>query len=61
MIEYQLIRSDKRKSIALQVKQGTVTVRAPKYVKESYIQQLVLQKTPWLEANLLLQKEVQEQ
>ena len=61
MIEYQLIRSDKRKSIALQVKQGTVTVRAPKYVKESYIQQLVLQKTPWLEAKLLLQKEVQEQ
>jgi predicted metal-dependent hydrolase len=56
MIEYQLIRSVRRKSIALQVKQGTVTVRAPIYVKESYIKQLVLQKTPWLEAKLLLQK-----
>jgi predicted metal-dependent hydrolase len=61
MIEYQLVRSNRRKSIALQVQQGVVTVRAPQYVKESYIQQLVLQKTPWLEAKLLLQKKVQEE
>jgi predicted metal-dependent hydrolase len=55
MIEYQLVRSNKRKSIALQVKQGVVTVRAPYYVKESYIQQLVLEKSSWLEAKLLIQ------
>lgn len=55
MIEYQLIRSNKRKSIALQVKQGVVIVRAPHYVKESYIQQLVSQKSSWLEAKLLIQ------
>lgn len=60
MIEYQLIRSNKRKSIALQVKQGIVTVRAPKYVKESYIKQLVLQKTPWLEGKILLHKEFRQ-
>lgn len=60
MIEYQLIRSDRRKSIALQVKQGIVTVRAPKYVKESYIEQLVLQKKSWLEAKLLTQRELQK-
>ena len=55
MIEYRLIRSNKRKSIALQVKQGVVIVRAPEYVKESYIQQLILQKSSWLEAKLLIQ------
>lgn len=55
MIEYQLIRSHKRKSIALQVKQGLIIVRAPQYVKESYIQQFVLQKSSWLEAKLLTQ------
>lgn len=59
MIEYQLIRSDRRKSIALQVKRGIVTVRAPQYVKDSYIEQLVLQKKSWLEAKLLIHKELQ--
>lgn len=60
MIEYQLIRSDRRKSIALQVKHGIVTVRAPQYVKESYIEQLVEQKKSWLEAKLFIQKELQQ-
>ncbi|MEW6989946.1 M48 family metallopeptidase [Colwelliaceae bacterium 6441] len=56
MIEYQLVRSDKRKSIALQVKQGAVTVRAPRYVSLEYIEQLLIQKHCWLESKLLLQQ-----
>lgn len=59
MIKYQLIRSEKRKSISLQVKNNAVIVRAPTYVTDSYIEHLVLQKTSWLEAKLQIQNSQQ--
>ena len=58
MIEYQVVRSTNRKSIALHVKKGKVTVRAPKYISERYIKQLIHHKKFWLEEKLLQQKNV---
>lgn len=53
MIEYQLILSSRRKSIALQIKSGEVTVRAPKGTSQQYIERLLLHKQSWIEAKLL--------
>ena len=40
-MKYQLIRSARRKTIALQVKNAEVIIRAPEFVKTSYIDDLV--------------------
>ena len=53
MIEYQLILSSRRKSIALQIKSGEVTVRAPQGTSQQYIERLLLHKQSWIEAKLL--------
>ncbi len=55
MLSYQLIRSDKRKTIGLQVKHGSIIIRAPRYISEQDISQLVNAKSAWL------QKKVAEQ
>lgn len=47
-IDYKVIRSDKRKTIALQIKNNEVIVRAPKGVSPDFIQTLITNKTPWI-------------
>lgn len=56
-IEYQIVKSKKRKTVGLQVKNGRITVRAPFYLDESYIKDLVQQKSDWLLKKQLLQQE----
>lgn len=51
-IDYQVIRSERRKTIALQVKAGKVYVRAPLYVKPQYIDNLIQSKLSWLHAKI---------
>lgn len=55
MLAYQLIRSNKRKTIGLQVKHGSIIIRAPQYVCEQDIAHIVKAKSAWL------QKKVAEQ
>jgi len=57
VFEYQLIRSPRRKSIALQVQRGKVKVRAPLHVPAGYIEQLIEDKKSWLSAKLLMQQQ----
>lgn len=45
---YKIVRSSKRKTIALQIKNAEVTVRAPTKVPQSYIDKLIQKKTPWI-------------
>lgn len=52
-MHYQVIRSARRKSIALQVKKGQLIVRTPVFVSAEYIEKLVLSKQSWIEAKLL--------
>ncbi|WP_158088314.1 M48 family metallopeptidase [Colwellia chukchiensis] len=56
-MEYQLIRSERRKTIALQVRNGEVIVRAPTRVDLAYIEQLLQLKSPWLAQKLAQQKQ----
>jgi len=55
MLSYQLIRSAKRKTIGLQVKHGKIIIRAPKFVSEKEVANIVNAKSTWL------QKKVAEQ
>ena len=55
-LAYQLIRSDKRKTLGLQVKKGQVYVRAPGFVAEQQIAALVQAKSAWLKAKVAEQK-----
>ncbi|AOW76745.1 hypothetical protein A3Q34_07705 [Colwellia sp. PAMC 20917] len=48
MLSYQLIRSVKRKTVGLQVKHGKIIIRAPKYVSEDDIANIVKSKSLWL-------------
>lgn len=57
MLEYQLIRSKRRKTLALQVRQGHVTVRAPHHVTTAFIDTFIQEKSVWLLAKLAEQKE----
>ena len=54
-MQYQLIRSIRRKTIALQVKNAQVIVRAPEFVKVEYIDKLVKLKSAWLNKKLAQQ------
>ena len=57
MLEYQLIRSKRRKTLSLQVKHGRVTVRAPHYVKSAFIDTFIQEKSDWLLTKLAEQKQ----
>ena len=48
MLDYQLIRSKRRKTLALQVKEGKVTVRAPYYLPATTIDVFIKDKSAWL-------------
>lgn len=58
MIAYQVVRSTRRKTLSLQVRQGKVFVRAPHYVDKKIINDLVQQKSAWLNAKLKEQAQV---
>lgn len=51
-VSYQLVYSTKRRSVALQIKQGQLTVRAPVGVSEADIQRLIAAKQPWIDKHL---------
>jgi predicted metal-dependent hydrolase len=58
MLSYQLIRSAKRKTIGLQVKHGKVIIRAPKFVSEKEIANIVNAKSAWLQKKVAEQNSV---
>lgn len=53
-MNYQVIRSARRKTIALQIKNETVIVRAPYRVSDAYIHSLVQNKREWIDEKLSL-------
>jgi predicted metal-dependent hydrolase len=57
MIEYELIRSKRRKTLGLQVKHGQVTVRAPYAISSVFIDTFVQDKSAWLYAKIAVQHE----
>ncbi|QBY03793.1 M48 family peptidase [Thalassotalea sp. HSM 43] len=59
-IDYQLVRSSRRKTISLQVKHGQVRVLAPEFVNEQYIAELVVKKRAWLQQKIALQQQSSE-
>lgn len=61
MLEYQLVRSKRRKTLGLQVKNGHVTVRAPHYITTSFIDTFIQEKSAWLHSKIAEQKEKQQQ
>lgn len=58
MVKYQLIRSARRKTLGLQVKNGQVTVRAPYYVTAAFIESFIEEKSAWLKSKISTQNEV---
>ncbi len=50
-MEYELIRSQ-RKSVSLIVKNGKLTVRAPKKTSISYIESFISERLAWIERNI---------
>jgi predicted metal-dependent hydrolase len=56
MLDYQLIRSKRRKTLGLQVKHGQVTVRAPYYVTAAFIDTFIQEKSAWLRAKVTEQQ-----
>ncbi len=56
-MEYQLIRSSRRKTIALQVSNAKVIVRAPKFVKSAYVEKLIQSKLQWLKQKVAEQEQ----
>lgn len=59
-MNYQLVYSNKRKTIALQIKQGKVIVRAPHYISEQTIAKFVKAKEAWVLQKLALTNIVSE-
>ena len=51
-MHYQLHYSHKRKTIALQIKQGNLVVRAPAYLTKQQVEQFVLSKQAWVNKKL---------
>ena len=60
MIDYQLIRSARRKTLLLQVKQGKITVRAPARLPLCDINAFIHAKSEWLQQKLAAQSLVAE-
>ena len=56
MLEYQIIRSARRKTLGLQVKQGEIFVRAPNFLTDQQIHSFINEKSAWLKAKVELQK-----
>ncbi len=52
MLNYQLIRSRRRKTLQIQIKQGQVLVRAPVYMPLLSIERFLLQKSAWLQQKI---------
>jgi predicted metal-dependent hydrolase len=50
--DYQLIRSKRRNSLGLQIKQGQLLVRAPEFLSVVDIERFLQQKSAWLQAKL---------
>jgi len=61
MINYHVVRSTRRKTLSLQVKQGKVLVRAPHFVDDNYISNLVANKSAWLRKKIAEQAQVGQQ
>jgi len=61
MIDFQVVRSARRKTLSLQVKQGKVLVRAPYYVDKKTINALVQEKSAWLKAKVIEQSPLNQQ
>ncbi|MGL1958573.1 MAG: M48 family metallopeptidase [Colwellia sp.] len=59
MIDYQVIRSSRRKTVSLQVKHGQVVVRAPNFVKHQFISAFIKEKSAWLQAKIAEQVNTQ--
>ncbi len=49
--EVPVALSNKRKTIALQIKQGDLVVRAPAYLTKQQVEQFVLSKQAWVTKN----------
>lgn len=60
-IDYTLIRSERRKTIGLQVKKGEVVVRAPFFVDEAFIDTFIKQKRQWLFDKIEQQRQASNQ
>ena len=56
MFDYQLIRSARRKTLGLQVKQGKIIVRAPSFLTDKQIRHFINEKSAWLTAKVELHK-----
>lgn len=56
MFDYQLIRSSKRKTLTLQIKQGKMFVRAPQRLPLCEIESFINKKSLWLKQKLTEQK-----
>lgn len=56
-MKYQLIRSARRKTIALQVVNAEVIVRVPTYVELTYVDKLIQTKRQWLNKKIAAQKQ----
>jgi predicted metal-dependent hydrolase len=52
MFDYQLIRSARRKTISLQVRNGRIVVRAPSFLSQQQIDLIVSKKSAWLKRKL---------
>lgn len=58
IIDYQLLRSHKRKTVAIQIKSSQVFVRAPMRTSVAFIQQFVDRKLGWIQRKLTEQKQL---
>lgn len=58
-IDYQLIRSQRRKTLGLQVKSGQVIIRAPYFVTRAFIDAFVQEKSAWLRTKIFAQQQRQ--
>ncbi len=56
MLDYQLIRSKRRKTLLLQVQYGQVTVRAPYHLRTADIDSFIEQKSSWLRSKISQQQ-----
>ena len=56
-MEYQLILSARRKTIALQVSNAKVIVRAPSSIKTAYVDKLIQSKLQWLKQKVAEQQQ----
>ena len=52
MVNYQLIRSKRRKTLGLQVKFGKVIIRAPHSISEDFINLFIEEKASWLNVKI---------